>query len=330
MGLGDFIRKQFVDVIEWTEPEEGLLAYRFPMQDREIQNGARLTVRESQATVFVNEGLVADVFQPGSYRLTTRTLPLLTNLKNWDKLFESPFKSDVYFFSTRLQVNQRWGTATPVTVRDAEFGAIQLRAYGIYSYAIADPAVVYRKLSGTRASYFTADLEGQLKATIVGTMSDAFAESAVPFLAMAANQTELSEAVRSRLVPVFADLGLTLASFVVENISLPDELQQRLQERIGIGMVGDPGAYARFQTARSIPLAAANESSGTAGAGVGLGAGVVMAQNILASARDEAAAPSRGGIADAAKNDAVKYCIFCGRTIPRQATFCAECGKPQS
>ena len=150
MGLGDFVRKQFVDVIEWTEPADGILSFRFPMRDREIQNGAMLTVRESQAAAFVNEGRIADVFGPGVHRLTTRNLPLLTDLMNWDKLFESPFKSDVYFFSTRLQVDQRWGTATPVTVRDAEFGAIPLRAYGIYTYRIADPRVFHSNVSGTR------------------------------------------------------------------------------------------------------------------------------------------------------------------------------------
>src|SRR6266446_10000881 len=150
MSLKDFLKKQFIDVIHWTEPSDGILAWRFPMQDFEIQNGAKLTVRDSEAAAFVNEGKVADVFAPGLYTLNTNTLPLLTNLMNWDKQFQSPFKSDVYFFSTRIQTDQRWGTATPITIRDKEFGAVRLRSYGIYSWHVFDPRVLHQKLSGTR------------------------------------------------------------------------------------------------------------------------------------------------------------------------------------
>ena len=153
MSLRDFLSKQFIDVIEWVEPEDGVLAYRYPMQDREIQNGGKLTVRDSQMAVFVNEGKIADVFVPGLYTLNTQTLPVLTYLLNWDKAFKSPFKSDVYFYSTRLQTNQHWGTPNPITIRDKEFGAVRLRAFGIYTYHIADPKVFYSKVSGTRDVY---------------------------------------------------------------------------------------------------------------------------------------------------------------------------------
>ena len=147
MSLRDFLSKQFIDVIEWVEPEDGILAYRYPMQDREIQNGGKLTVRDSQMAVFVNEGRVADVFAPGLYTLNTHTLPILTYLMNWDKAFQSPFKSDVYFFSARLQTNQHWGTPNPITIRDKEFGAVRIRAFGIYTYHISDPKVFYSKIS---------------------------------------------------------------------------------------------------------------------------------------------------------------------------------------
>ena len=163
MALMDFIKKQFIDIIEWTEDGDGTLAWRFPMEDREIQNGGSLTVRESQMAVFVNEGKIADVFGPGRYTLTTATLPVLTYLKNWDKLFKSPFKSDVYFFSTRQQVDQRWGTTQPVTIRDKDFGAVRLRAFGNYSYRIADPKLFHTEISGTRDTYTVADLDGQLR-----------------------------------------------------------------------------------------------------------------------------------------------------------------------
>ena len=329
MSIRDFLAKQFIDVIHWTEPEEGLLAYRFPMRDMEIQNGAKLTVRESQWAVFVNEGRVADAFAPGLYTLNTHTLPLLTNLMNWDKMFQSPFKSDVYFFSARLQVNQRWGTATPVTVRDKEFGAIRLRGYGIYSYRISDPRTFYTKVSGTQEIYHVPDLEGQLRNTIVGRMSDTFAESNVPFLDMAANQIELGQKIREQLQPVFSDLGLALDSFVVENLSLPEELQKLLDQRIGMAMVGEMGRYTQFQVAQSLPVAAANEGGGAAGVGVGLGAGLAMAQSMMSAmkppAPGEAAAPAASGGASAA----TKFCMKCGKPIPGAAKFCPECGGAQ-
>src|SRR5271156_4867620 len=213
-----FFSKQFIDVIQWTEPEEGILAYRYPMEDMEIQNGGKLTVRDSQLAVFVNEGRIADVFAPGLYTLSTQTLPILTYLMNWDKKFQSPFKSDVYYFSTRLQTNQRWGTATPITIRDKDFGMVRLRGYGIYSWHIGDPKMFHTKVSGTRDIYHVADIEGQLRNTIIGRMTDAFAQSQVPFLDMAANQVELGTKIADGLKPIFTDLGLTLDSFVVENL----------------------------------------------------------------------------------------------------------------
>src|SRR5215471_5247297 len=292
MSLRDFIKKQFIDVIQWTEPGDGILAYRYPMQDMEIQNGGKLTVRESQMAAFVNEGRVADVFGPGLYTLNTQTLPLLTNLMNWDKAFQSPFKSDVYFFSTRLQTNQRWGTPNPVTIRDKEFGAIRLRGFGIYSYRISDPRTFQTKVSGTRDIYRVADLEGQLRNTIIGRMSDTFAESNVPFLDMAANQIVLGQKIAESLKPLFTDLGLTLDAYVVENLSLPDELQKRLDERIGMNMVGDMSRYTQFQVAQSMPIAAGNEGGGAAGIGVGLGAGLTMAQSMMNAIKVGAGGPT--------------------------------------
>lgn len=338
MSLRDFLAKQFIDVIQWTESEDGVLAWRFPMQDMEIQNGGKLTVRESQMAMFVNEGRIADVFSPGLYTLNTRTLPLLTNLLNWDKAFLSPFKSDVYFFSARLQVNQRWGTATPITIRDQEFGAVRLRAYGIYAYKIADPRVFYNKVSGTRDLYPVADLEGQLRNTIVGRITDTFASSKIPFLDMAANQVALGQRIAEQMRPSFTDLGLSLEAFVVENLSLPDELQTILDQRIGMTMVGDMSRYTQFNVAQSLPIAAANEGGGAAGVGVGLGAGLTMAQQMMnamklpegggaGSAQPQGGAPGAGGAAPAGEN---KFCINCGKPIPGRARFCSECGSSQA
>jgi membrane protease subunit (stomatin/prohibitin family) len=282
MGIMDFVKKQFIDVIHWTENTEGILAYRFPMQDFEIQYGGRLTVRESQMAIFVNEGQVGDVFKPGLYTLTTHTLPVLTNLQNWDKFFQSPFKSDVYFFSTRLQLNQKWGTANPITIRDKEFGAVRLRAFGIYSYNIRDPKAFHVQVSGTRDIYRVEELEGQLRNTILASITDLFAESSIPFLDMAANQDELGNQIRQKLTPEFQRLGLELDTLQVQNVSLPEELQKILDQRIGMGIVGDLNRLTQFQTAQSIPIAAANEGGG-AGIGMGLGAGMAMGQSMAAS-----------------------------------------------
>jgi membrane protease subunit (stomatin/prohibitin family) len=331
MGLRDFISKQFIDVIEWVEPEEGILAYRYPMQDREIQNGGKLTVRDSQTAVFVNEGKVADAFGPGLYTLSTHTLPILTYLRNWDKAFKSPFKSDVYFFSTRLQTNQHWGTPNPVTIRDKEFGAVRLRAFGIYTYHIADPKLFYSKVSGTREVYTVPDLEGQLRNSIVGRISDTFANSQVAFLDMAANQVALSDKIAEQLKTTFTQLGLILDSFVVENLSLPDELQKILDQRISMNMVGDMGRYTQYQVAQSIPTAAANEGGGAAGVGAGLGAGVAIGQAMAdalkkAGSSASESAPASAGPATSAET---KFCTNCGKSIPRASKFCSECGHAQ-
>ena len=327
MSLSSFISKQYIDVIQWTEDQDGVLATRYPMQDMEIQSGAQLTVRESQMAAFINEGRLADVFGPGLYTLATHNLPILTDLMNWDKKFESPFKSDVYFFSTRMQTAQKWGTATPLTIRDKEFGAVRVRGYGIYAWHVFDPRVFHSKVSGTRDTYLVTDIDSQLRNTIVSHMTDAFAGSSVPFLDMAANQAELARQIGAGLKPVFADLGLALDSFVVENLSLPEELQKTLDARIGMNMVGDMGRYAQFQAGTSLPIAAANEGGGGASAGMGLGAGIAMGQQLMNAMKPAGeAAP----VAPSGSASPTKFCIACGKSMLRSAKFCPECGGAQS
>ena len=321
MSLGDFISKQFIRVIQWNEPQDGVLAYRYPMQDMEIENGGQLTVRETQLAAFINEGRIADVFGPGLHTLSTRNLPILTDLMNWSKDFESPFKSDVYFFSTRLQMDQKWGTGTPVTIRDKEFGAVRLRAYGTYAYRLADPRVFFTQVSGTRDAYFVSDLEDQLRAMIVERMAGSFAESNVSFLDMAQNQSALAGKIADAMKPGFAKLGLEMNQFVVESVSLPEELQKVMDQRIGMSMAGDIGRLTQFETAESLEEAAQNPG-GTAGMGVGLGAGAAMAQSMMGQA---AAAQARGGSTAAG----AKFCTECGKAVPAGSKFCPECGKQQ-
>ncbi|WP_395701390.1 SPFH domain-containing protein [Aquabacterium sp.] len=300
MGLMDFIKKQFIDILEWTESQDGTIAWRFPMAQNEIQYGGSLTVRESQMALFVNEGKVADVFGPGMYKLTTQTLPVLTYLKNWDKLFESPFKSDVYFFSTRQQIDQRWGTQQPVTIRDKDFGAVRLRAFGNYAYRVVDPKKFYTEISGTRDTYTVADLDGQLRGLMLQHISDAVARSGIAFLDLAANQIEFAKQIQAATAPSFEAIGLKLETVTVQNVSLPEELQKILDQKIGMGMVGnDMGKFMQYQTAQAVPelaKGAAEGGGGIAGGAMGLGAGValgqVMAQNLAAGLQSAQAAPA--------------------------------------
>jgi len=281
MGLMDFIKKQFIDILEWTESGDGTLAWRYPMAGNEIQYGGSLTVRESQMAVFVNEGKIADVFGPGMHKLSTQTLPVLTYLKNWDKLFQSPFKSDVYFFSTRQQIDQRWGTSQPITIRDKDFGAVRLRAFGNYAYRIADPKLFHTEISGTRDRYTVEDLDGQLRGLMLQHISDAVAQSGIPFLDLAANQIEFAKQLRDATAPSFEALGLKLESVTLQSVSLPEELQKILDQKIGMGMVGnDMGKFMQYQTAQAIPKFAegAGQGGGIAGDAMGLGAGVALGQ----------------------------------------------------
>jgi membrane protease subunit (stomatin/prohibitin family) len=303
MGLMDFIKKQFIDVIQWTEDSDGTLAWRYPMQDMEIQNGAVLVVRESQMALFVNEGKVADVFGPGTHKLNTQTLPLLTNLMNWDKLFDSPFKSDVYFFSTRQQIDQKWGTPQPITIRDADFGAVRLRAFGNYSFRVATPALFHTEISGTRERYTVEDVDGQLRGLVLQNISNAIAASGVAFLDLAASQLSFAQALTKQLAPEFDKIGLKLEGMTVQSVSLPEDLQKVLDQKIGMGMVGgDMGKFMQYQTAQAIPKFAegAGHGGGIAGDAMGLGAGValgqVLAQNLQAGLQAAPAAAAQATV----------------------------------
>ena len=315
MVFKSFIKKQFIDVIQWPNPEPEVLMWRFPIQDEEIQNGASLTVRDSQAAMFVDEGVTADVFQAGTFKLTTQNLPVLTNLKNWSKLFESPFKSDVYFFNLRQQLSRRWGTSQPVTVRDADFGAVALRAFGMYSFRIADPALFFKEVTGVTAEYRGEQLEEQLRNVAVTQLATAFGTSGNPFLDMAANQVALSQKMTELLQPLFATMGLLLESFNVESVTLPEALQKRMDERMGMGIVGDLSRYTQYQTAQAIPIAAQNEG-GVAGIGAGLAAGMGMGNAMTAAMMGQQVAPQGQPVVQAAQTAAPVAAATVAATAP--------------
>lgn len=279
MGLFDLFKKQFIDVIEWNEDQQGVLSYRFPMIDREIQNGAQLTVRDTQLALFVNEGQIADIFEAGMHTLATSSLPVLTNLRNWDKGFQSPFKSDLYFFSTREQLDQRWGTPNAIVIKDKQFGPLRVRAHGTYSYKLKNPNIFFSKVSGTKEIFTTQELEGQLRSAILTHLASFLGKIEVSFIDMAANQIEFSNVLKTALLDLFSGYGLSLESFFVQSVSLPEELQGHLDKMASMKMVGDLKSYAQFQAADSISIAAGNQS-GAAGAGAGLGIGMAMSQTM--------------------------------------------------
>jgi membrane protease subunit (stomatin/prohibitin family) len=296
MGMFDFLSKQLVDVIDWVE-EPGDLGMRYPMRDREIQNGAQLTVREGQAAAFVNEGQVADIFGPGLYTLDTANLPVLTALMNWDKGFKSPFKSDVYFFSQKEQINLKWGTAQPVTVRDKEFGPLRIRAFGTYSFRIEDVSAFAVRLMGTLERLRVEDVEPQLRAAVATAIATGLGGGSIAFLDLAANQTKLSETIKEAVAPVFAQWGLGVHSFFVESLSLPEEVQKYLDKSSSMRVLGDLDRYAKFQTADAIGTAAA-QSGGVAGIGAGAAAGVAIGQ-AMAAGLGGGAGPAAGQGEDA-------------------------------
>ncbi|GGE20048.1 antifreeze protein, type I [Polymorphobacter glacialis] len=293
MGLGDFFRKQLVDVIDWTD-EPGVLGVRYPIADREIQHGGQLTVREGQAAIFMTEGQVADRFGAGQHTLDTATLPLLSSLENWKTGFQAPFKSDVYFFSLRQQIDRKWGTTQPITLRDKDFGTIRLRAFGRYGFAIADPAKFFDTLMGNLERYTVDEVEPQLRAAIATGLAAKLGAGEVPFLDLAANQTLLSDTLKAAIAPAFEQYGLALSSFYVESLSLPEEVQAAIDKSSSIRALGDLDAYTKFQAAESISVAAANQG-GVAGIGASAAAGMAIGSAMsggLQSAAPAAAAPA--------------------------------------
>jgi membrane protease subunit (stomatin/prohibitin family) len=280
MGLGDFLKKQLVDVIDWVD-EPGVLAIRYPMQDREIQNGGQLTVREGQVAMFHNEGRLADAFGPGQHTLVTQNLPLLTAIMNWDKGFKSPFKADVYFFSQREQTGLKWGTPQPITVRDKEFGPLRIRAFGSYSFRIEDVATFAVKMMGSLDRLTVTDLDQQLRAVINTAIATALGGGEVAFVDLAGNQQAMSEKLKGAVEAGFKEWGLSCRTFFVESVSLPENVQEYLDKGSQMRVLGNLDQYAKFQAADSIQTAAANPG-GLAGIGASAAAGMAIGQQMAA------------------------------------------------
>jgi membrane protease subunit (stomatin/prohibitin family) len=294
MGLWDRITGEFIDIIEWTEPSQNeILAYRFTRYKNEIKNGAQLIVREGQAAAFVKEGQLADVKGPGKYTLDTNNFPILSTILGWKYGFESPFKSEVYFISTRQWTDQKWGTQNPVMMRDPEFGPVRVRAFGSYAFKVTDPGTFLKELVATDPSFEAFEVTNQFRNAIVSRFVDVVASAKIAVLDLAGNYDKVSKLALDRIAPDLAKMGISLTQFFVENISLPPEVEAALDKRTQMGVLGDLNRYTQFQTADAIRDAAQNPG-GAAGAGVGLGAGVAIGQSMagaMAGAAQGSAAP---------------------------------------
>ena len=277
MGLFDMFKGQFIEVIEWVDATNDTLVFRFPVQGNEIKMGAQLIVREGQAAVFVNEGVIADVFEPGRHTLTTQNMPVLTKIKSWRFGFNSPFKAEVYFVSTRMFTDQKWGTSNPIMMRDAEFGMVRIRAFGIYSLRVNNPEKFLKDVVGTDGYFTTDEITGQLKRMIVSSFSDLVGSAKIPVLDLAGNYDKISTMLKTRVQGDFSDHGLELVKLYVENISLPQEVEKVIDQRTGMGITGSAN-YAQYQMASGLGQ---GSGGGMANMAAEMAAGLAMGQSMM-------------------------------------------------
>ena len=281
MGILDKIKGEFIDIIEWLDASKDTIVYRYPRYDNEIKYGAKLVVRESQCAVFINEGQIADVFQPGTFTLITQNLPILGKLKGWKYGFESPFKAEVYFLNTRIFTDLKWGTKQPIMMRDPEFGPVRLRAFGTYTIRVKDAIVFIREIVGTDGNFTTDGITEQIRNILVARFADMLGENKIPILDLAANYNEMGDFITGKLKPELEDYGLEIAKVLIESISLPQAVEEALDKRSSMGIIGNMQQYTQFQAANAIEEAAKNQGAGgMAAGGMGVGLGFAMANQM--------------------------------------------------
>lgn len=281
MDIWNKLKGEFIDIVEWIDDGQNAMAYRFERYNNEIKNGAKLTVRESQVAIFINEGQLADVFTPGMYTLNTQNLPILATLKGWKYGFNSPFKAEVYFVSTKQFVDLKWGTPNPVMLRDPEFGPIRIRAFGNYSIQVTDSAKFVTGIVGTDGNFTADKISDQLKTIAITRFCDAIGESKIPVLDMASNYNEVSKFCEDRIKIDFEEYGLLLTKFLVSNISLPENVEAALDKRSSMGIIGDMNKFMQYQSGQAMTDAANNPNGGGAAAGMGMGMGFGMANQMM-------------------------------------------------
>ncbi|MDP5169629.1 MAG: SPFH domain-containing protein [Bacteroidia bacterium] len=306
MGLFDFLKGQFIDIIEWVDFSRDVLMWKFPDQDKEIKMGAQLTVRDSQAAVLLNEGKMADIFEPGRYELTTRNMPIMTTINSWKYGFESPFKADVYFFNTRQFTDNKWGTPSPVTIADSKFGQIEFRAFGAYNFRIQDFELFFKEFAGTDPVITLDEIEGMIKGKLMDRFTEIVAEMAetdLSFVQMQAQKTEFVAALMPRISDYFAEFGLAITDFSIQSITLPPELQEYLRKNTQMNMVGDLDRFMKFQAGNALEKSAENPGGGNVG--IDMGAGLAMGKMMADAMKPESAGAGAGAVAQS-KEDIMK------------------------
>jgi excisionase family DNA binding protein len=294
MGLMDYLKTQFLEIIEWQDDSRDTISFRYPDMDKEIKNGAQLIVRESQTAQFVYLGQFGDTFGPGKHTLTTDNIPILSTLKGWKYGLHSPFKADLYYVNTRLFTGNKWGTANPIMLRDADFGIVRARAYGIFDFKVTDVKVFLKEVAGTDDHFRLDEFSDTMRSRIVSVFTDALASAKVPVLDLASRYSELGEALLPLINPaVTAKYGIEISSFVVENVSVPPEVEQAIDKRSSMAAVGNLNDYVKFQMAESLTKGG-GEAGGMAGTGAGLGAGLAMGQQMMAAMNASQPSPSGG------------------------------------
>ncbi len=285
MGLISKIRGELVDIIEWVDDSRRTIAWRFPRYHNQIKHGAQLIVRPGQQALFINQGKIGDVFEPGQYTLETKNLPVLSTLQGWKYGFDSPFKAEVYFVATRQVTDLKWGTPNPVMMRDADFGPIRIRGFGNYTLKAVDPRILIRELVGTDSVFESDEISELLRSIVVQAFADVVASSDIPVLDLARNYQEMAETLRKEVVQrVDDEFGLDIPQLQIVNISVPPEVEEALDTRTSMNMIGDLGSFQAYQMGRSMPIAAENTAGGLAGAGIGMGMGLGMAQQMMPGA----------------------------------------------
>ncbi len=322
MGLFGFVKKQLLKVVEWEDSTKDTIVYRYPLTDRdELMTCSTLVVRESQCAIFMHKGQIADVFGPGTYKLTTENIPFLTKILSLPNGFESRIKAEIYYVNTKQFIGQKWGTQNPIMMRDAEFGNVRIRGFGVYAFKVEEPKTFLKEMFGTNAVYKTDDVVEYIKPMLIQAITDAVAESKISALDLARNYREFSQTVLETCSKEFEKYGLKLTNFVIENISLPEEVEKVLDERTSLGVLEDKmGTYTQKKAADAILGAANNPSGGNmAGIGVGLGAGVAMG-NVFGNALATENKPRK-------LKEQLVACPSCGHEIKAGLKFCPECGK---
>ena len=292
MGLLDYLKSQFLEIIEWQDDSRDTLSYRYPDQDREIKNGAQLIVREAQIAQFIYLGQFGDTFGPGKYTLNTDNIPVLSTLKGWKYGLHSPFKADLYYVNTRLFSGNKWGTANPVMLRDADFGVVRARAYGIYDFKVTDVKIFLKEVAGTDDHFRLDEFSDTMRSRIVSVFTDALASAKIPVLDVASRYNDLGAALLPLINPqVTTKYGIEITSFVIENVSVPPEVEQAIDKRSSMAAVGNLNDYVKFQMAQSLTNGN-GVSGGLAGAGAGLGAGLALGPQMLAAMNQPQTTPT--------------------------------------